>query len=79
MAKAEKVTVSLPGNLLDFVTRYQQGHGVSRSEVVQRALEALRQAELAGAYRAAAEEMRADPLFDADPGHGLRPSTERDW
>lgn len=79
MARAEKITISLPGSLLEFVTRYQQDHGVSRSEVIQRALNELRQAELAGAYRAAAEEMQADALSEADPGHGLRPSNERDW
>ena len=79
MAKAEKITVSLPGSLLDFVTTYQHSHQVSRSEVIQKALHALREVELAQAYAEAAQEMGADPLFDADPSHGLTPSTEDNW
>ncbi|WP_205413561.1 hypothetical protein [Deinococcus wulumuqiensis] len=79
MTRAEKVTISLPAPLLDFVTQYQQSHSISRSEVVQQALQALQDAELAQAYREAAAEMRADALFDADPSHGLTPSTEADW
>ena len=80
MTNAEKITISLPPSLLDFVAHYQQGHQVSsRSEVIQHALTALQETELAEAYREAAPEMRADSLFDADPGHGLSPSTEQDW
>lgn len=79
MTRAEKVTISLPAPLLDFVTQYQQSHSISRSEVVQQALQALQDAELAQAYREAAAEMRADVLFDVDPSHGLTPSTEADW
>lgn len=79
MTRAEKVTISLPAPLLDFVTQYQESHQVSRSEVVQQALTALRDAELAQAYREAAREMQADPLFDADPSHGLAPSAEDTW
>lgn len=79
MTRAEKVTVSLPAPLLDFVTKYQSTHQISRSEVFQTALAALRDAELAQAYRDAADEMRNDPLFDLDPSHGLMPSTEETW
>ena len=79
MTKAEKITISLPAPLLDFVATYQHSHQVSRSEVIQQALHALREAELAQAYAEAAEEMRNDPLFDADPSHGLTPSTEDNW
>lgn len=79
MTRAEKVTISLPAALLDFVTQYQESHRISRSEVVQQALQALQEAELARPYREAAAEMRLDPLFDADPSHGLAPSTEADW
>lgn len=35
--------------------------------------------ELGRAYAEASEEMKADPLFDLDPNHGLPPSTEEDW
>jgi len=79
MSRAEKVTVSLPTPLLNFVTHYQESHSLSRSEVIQQAVAALQQAELARAYREAAGEMQADPLFDLDPGHGLSPETEADW
>ena len=79
MTRAEKVTISLPPALLDFVTQYQESHRLSRSEVVQQALQALQEAELARAYREAGAEMRSDPLFDADPSHGLTPSTEDNW
>lgn len=79
MTKAEKITISLPASVLSFVTEYQQSHQISRSEVIQQALKALREAELARAYREAAEEMRSDPLFDLDPSHGLSPSTEDRW
>lgn len=79
MSRAEKVTVSLPAPLLNFVTRYQESHSLSRSEVIQQALAALQRAELARAYRESAEEMRADPLFDLDSGHGLSPETEVKW
>lgn len=79
MTRAEKVTISLPPALLDFVTEYQESHQVSRSEVIQQALQALREAELAQAYREAAAEMRRDPLFDLDSGHGLSPQGEADW
>lgn len=79
MTRAEKVTISLPPALLDFVTQYQESHRISRSEVVQQALQAMQDAELARAYREAAAEMRSDVLFDADPSHGLAPSTEDTW
>ena len=79
MTKAEKVTVSLPPPLVAFVESYQVAHKLSRSEVIQQALSAFQAAELAQAYRDAAAEMLADPLTDADPSHGLTPSTEETW
>ncbi|GBF05906.1 hypothetical protein DAERI_060166 [Deinococcus aerius] len=79
MTRAEKVTVSLPPALLRFVTRYQESHNLSRSEVIQQALAALQKAELARAYRESAEELMADPLFDLDSGHGLSPDDEAKW
>ena len=71
MANAEKVTVSLPAPLLNFVTQYQARQRLSRSEVIQQALRALQDSELARAYEEAGAEMLADPLFDLDSGHGL--------
>ena len=79
MTKVEKITISLPATMLQFVTEYQENHQISRSEVIQQALKALREAELAQAYRDAAEEMKNDPLFDLDPSHGLTPTTEDNW
>lgn len=79
MTRAEKVTVSLPAPLLNFVTQYQEDHNLSRSEVVQQALAALQKAELARAYRESGEEMMTDPLFDLDSGHGLSPDGEARW
>ena len=76
MTRAEKVTVSLPSPLLSFVSQYQQQHRLSRSEVIQQALQAFQDAELARAYRESGAEMTADPLFDLDSGHGLSPDTE---
>ncbi|MDB5044046.1 MAG: hypothetical protein JWQ08_96 [Deinococcus sp.] len=79
MTRAEKVTVSLPTPLLSFVTAYQESHHLSRSEVVQQALQAFQEAELARAYRESAAEMQADSLFDTDSGHGLSASAEAAW
>lgn len=36
-------------------------------------------AEVGRTYAEAAEEMKANPLFDLDPNHGLPPSTEENW
>ena len=76
MTRAEKVTVSLPSPLLSFVSQYQQQHHLSRSEVIQQALQAFQDAELARAYRESGAEMTQDPLFDLDSGHGLSPDAE---
>jgi Arc/MetJ-type ribon-helix-helix transcriptional regulator len=45
MAQVAKVTISLPSDLLEYVERKQQENGVSRSEVVRRAIERLRREE----------------------------------
>ncbi|WP_425145981.1 ribbon-helix-helix domain-containing protein [Deinococcus sp.] len=79
MTRAEKVTISLPAPLLDFVTQYQESRRMSRSEVIQQAVKSLQDAELARAYREAGAEMQADPLFDLDSGHGLSPADEPRW
>lgn len=79
MTRAEKVTISLPAPLLSFITQYQESHHLSRSEVIQEAVKAFREAELARAYQESGAELRADPLFDLDSGHGLSPSGEAKW
>ena len=82
MTRAEKITVSLPAQLLSFVTEYQASYHLSRSEVIQQALQVLRDFELAQAYRESAQEIQADPLFDLfdlEIGHGLSNSVEVKW
>ena len=79
MTRAEKVTISLPAPLLSFVTQYQESHHLSRSEVIQEAIKAFQDAELARSYRESAAELMADPLFDLDSGHGLSPDDEAKW
>lgn len=57
---SEKVSVSLPANLLHFVEQYRAEYGPkSRSQVIGEALELLRQRELEAAYREMAEDEAA--------------------
>ena len=58
---ASKFSVSIPAHLSGFVERYQKEHGVSRSEVIAKGLEKLREEELAHAYREHAKEWEGDP------------------
>ncbi len=60
-----KLSVSIPAELLSFIERYRQEHGLSsRSEVISRGLEKLREAELARAYQEHAAEWQRDPDKD---------------
>ena len=82
MIQSQKVSISLPDDLLTYTEHYRQTHGLSsRSEVVVRALKTLREAELAEGYRALAAEYkeRPDPLADAIGAEGLEPSDETTW
>jgi antitoxin ParD1/3/4 len=55
--QAEKLSVSLPSALLQFVEGYQVTHKLaSRSQVIQMALALLQAQELEAAYRDAAQE-----------------------
>lgn len=76
-----KFSVSLSPQSRDFVEQYQKTHGLSRSEVINRAIQALREQELAEGYRALAREYAEapDPLLDAGIADGLEPSTEDTW
>lgn len=56
-----KISVSVPADLMSFLERYQQEHGVSRSEAVAKGLEKLREDELAASYRDHAKEWKRDP------------------
>lgn len=65
----QKVTISLPGAVLEYADDYRDRHGVSsRSEVVALALQTLRERELAAGYRALAEEYAARPEALLDTG-----------
>ncbi|MBI5936297.1 MAG: CopG family transcriptional regulator [Betaproteobacteria bacterium] len=71
---AEKVSISLPAPLLDFVEHYKASHAMkSRSQVIETALERLRQETLEQAYREAAAE--ADRDFEATASDGLGDET----
>jgi Arc/MetJ-type ribon-helix-helix transcriptional regulator len=60
-----KFTVSLPADLARFLEHYQKTHKLeSRSAVIAKSLQQLRDAELAVAYRAHAEEWQEDPDKD---------------
>lgn len=59
-----KFSVSIPAELARFLEVYQQTHDVSRSDAVARGLRKLRDAELAEAYKAHAEEWAHDPDRD---------------
>jgi Arc/MetJ-type ribon-helix-helix transcriptional regulator len=67
---AEKLSISMPRTLLDFVERYRVDNGIrSRSEVIERALLVLRERELETAYRDASRE--TDPAWEATVADGL--------
>lgn len=67
---AEKLSVSLPANLVGFVEQYRLAHAMkSRSQVISEALELLRQRELETSYRQANLEIDQD--FDIALADGL--------
>ena len=57
-----KLSISVDQTFAPFIERYQQQHTVrTKSEVVERALELLRKAELQEAYRQAAQDWLENP------------------
>jgi metal-responsive CopG/Arc/MetJ family transcriptional regulator len=67
---AEKVSISLPPALLDFVEEYRIARGIkSRSQVIEDALYVLRERELELAYKGASAEV--DPAWKASVADGL--------
>lgn len=57
-----KLSISVDQNFAPFIERYQQQHTIrTKSEVVERALELLRKAELQEAYRQAAQDWLENP------------------
>jgi Arc/MetJ-type ribon-helix-helix transcriptional regulator len=72
-----KLSVSVNQGFVPFIERYQQAHTVrTKSEVVERALELLRKAELEQAYKEAAQEWLENPdatLWENTVADGLEP------
>jgi len=82
MIQNQKVSISLPDELLAYAEHYRQSYGLSsRSEVLAHALRVLREAELAEGYRGLATEYkeRRDSLVEAIGAEGLEPSDETTW
>ena len=64
----QKVTISLPPEVLSYADRYRETHGLpTRSEVMALALKVLREQELAEGYRAMAQsrDELSDPWLDS--------------
>ena len=79
---SQKISISLSPEWITYAEAYQKKHGLSsRSEVIARAMQSLRERELAEGYRALAKdyETSPDPLLDSGINEGLEPSTEDDW
>lgn len=78
---AERMTISLPPDIARYIKDYQQTHGLeSRSEAFVKAVQALREQELAEQYTALAREN--DPergLFLEGNTDGLEPSDGSEW
>lgn len=73
--QVEKLSVSLPAILVRFVENYQATHQCkSRSQVVEVALQLLREQELESAYREANQEI--DPNWEMTVADGL---TDEAW
>lgn len=71
-----KVSVSLPGEDVQFLDDYAKGQGLqSRSAAIHRAVRLLRTAELAGTYEAAWDEWAAQDdgtLWESTTADGLK-------
>ncbi len=73
--QSEKLSVSLPLPLVQFIENYKLAKGCkSRSQVIEVALELLRCRELESAYREASAEV--DSAWDMTVADGLADETE---
>jgi antitoxin ParD1/3/4 len=71
---AQKVTISIPQPLYQFLESYQlEHHCKSRSDVITTALKLLKERQLEAAYREANQELNDD--FDHTVGDGLEDET----
>ncbi|HZG37366.1 MAG TPA: CopG family transcriptional regulator [Nodosilinea sp.] len=65
-----KLSISLPPSLVSFIEAYRASHACkSRSQVIEKALELLREKELEDAYALASEE--TDATWDVTVADGL--------
>ncbi|MEL6461944.1 MAG: ribbon-helix-helix domain-containing protein [Cyanobacteria bacterium J06641_2] len=72
---SEKLSISLSSYLVQFIEQYKTSHQYkSRSQVIEEALELLRNRELEEAYRQASNEV--DLAWDVVVGDGL---TDETW
>ncbi|MBE9058726.1 MULTISPECIES: ribbon-helix-helix domain-containing protein [Sphaerospermopsis] len=72
--QSEKISISLPSPLLQFIENYKLTKGCkSRSEVIELAIELLRYQELERAYQEAATEINSE--WDVTVGDGLSDET----
>lgn len=68
--QTQKISISLPKPLYEFIENYQEEHHYkSRSEVIARALRVLQKLQLETCYREANQEI--DESFDATVSDGL--------
>ncbi len=71
-----KVSVSLPGEDVQFLDEYARERGLnSRSAALHKAVRLLRSAELAGTYEAAWDEWEAEgdaAVWESTTGDGVR-------
>jgi antitoxin ParD1/3/4 len=68
--RTQKISISLPKSLYDFIERYQDiYHCKSRSEVIDEALRLLQQKQLEGFYKEVNKEI--DISFDSTSLDGL--------
>lgn len=72
--QAEKLSISLSLDLVHFIENYQLAKGYkSQSQVIEQALELLRNQELEAAYREASSEI--EHLWDVSIADGLSDET----
>lgn len=72
--QVEKLSISLPATLVAFVESYKVARGCkSRSQVIEVALQLLREQELAEAYLEASQEV--DPVWEVTVADGLPDET----
>jgi antitoxin ParD1/3/4 len=73
--QSQKLSISLPTSLVQFIEHYKAIAGLqSRSVVIAEALKLLQERELEQAYRDASQEV--DPAWDVTVGDGL---TDETW